>query len=275
MTTLSLGYSPCPNDTYIFYALVHGRLAKAPTVREVLLDIETLNNMAARRELDVVKVSFHALAHFRTDYCLLRAGGALGRGCGPLVIAREGFDPESLASRRVAIPGRLTTAALLVRLFCPALTETVEMPFHRIMEAVRDGEVDAGVIIHESRFTYRQYGLERIVDLGEWWERISGHPIPLGGIAARRGLGEGEIRRVDDSLRRSVEYAHAQPEEVRSYVAEHAQEMERAVMEAHIELYVNDYTIDYGGDGEAAIADLMVRAEAEGIVPAAGASLFL
>ena len=271
---LSLGYSPCPNDTFIFYALVHGRLPGAPAVREVLEDIETLNGMAARRQLDVAKVSFHALAHLRSDYGLLHVGGALGRGCGPLVIAGEAFDGSQLAQRRVAIPGRMTTAALLLRLYAPALTEIVEMPFHRIMEATRDGVVDAGVIIHESRFTYPRYGLHEIVDLGQWWEETTGHPIPLGGIAARRSLGQAVIEGVDDGLRRSVEFAHGHPDEVRDYVAAHAQEMDRDVMEAHIGLYVNDYTLDYASDGEAAIEDLMARAVGAGIVPDAQAPLF-
>jgi 1,4-dihydroxy-6-naphthoate synthase len=272
--TLSLGYSPCPNDTYVFYALVHGRLEGAPKVCEVLEDIETLNGMASRRELDVVKVSFHALGHFLSDYCLLHAGGALGRECGPLVVSREGVTSQSLSACRVAIPGRMTTAALLVRLFAPELTQVVEIPFHRIMEAIRSGEVDAGVIIHESRFTYRSFGLQKVVDLGEWWESTTGYPIPLGGIAARRGLGEDRIDRLDVALRNSVEYAHAYPDEVRDYVAANAQEMERRVIDAHIELYVNDHTLDYGRDGEAAIADLMERAVEAGILPKVETPLF-
>jgi len=270
--TLSLGYSPCPNDTYIFYALVHGCLDGAPTVCEVLEDIETLNGMASRRELDVVKVSFHALGHFRTDYCLLHAGGALGRGCGPLVVARPGL--ADLNSARVAIPGRMTTAALLVRLFAPQLTDVVQMPFDQILEATRTGQVDAGVIIHESRFTYQQFGLEKVVDLGQWWESTTGHPIPLGGIAARRSLGPDRLARIDQALRRSVEYAHAHPEQVRDYVAAHAQEMERDVMEAHIALYVNEHTLDYGGDGEAAIADLLARAVSAGVLSDVDMPLF-
>ncbi len=271
---LSLGYSPCPNDTYSFYALVHGHLEGAPEVREVLEDIETLNGLAAQGALDVVKVSFHAFGHFLSDYCLLHSGGALGRGCGPLVVAREGFVTDTLATNRVAIPGRMTTAALLLRLFAPALTEVVEMPFHHILEATRSGEVDAGVIIHESRFTYPKLGLKKVVDLGEWWESTTGHPIPLGGIAARRGLGEDRISHIDAALRRSVEYAHAHPEQVRDYVAAHAQEMEREVMEAHIALYVTEYTLDYGSDGEAAITDLLARAASAGILPATDAPLF-
>ncbi len=269
---LTLGYSPCPNDTYIFYALVHGRLEGAPQVQEVLQDIETLNGMASRRELDVVKVSFHALGHLRSDYCLLHAGGALGRGCGPLVVARQPIT--DLATCRVAIPGRMTTAALLVKLFAPDLTEVVEMPFHHILEATRAGDVDAGVIIHESRFTYQRLGLQKVVDLGAWWESSTGHAIPLGGIAARRSLGTERITAIDRAVRDSVDYAHAHPDEVRDYVAAHAQEMDREVMEAHIGLYVNNYTLDYGRDGIAAITDLLERAAVAGILPATGAPLF-
>ncbi|MEE2659803.1 MAG: 1,4-dihydroxy-6-naphthoate synthase [Candidatus Latescibacterota bacterium] len=270
----SLGYSPCPNDTFIFYALVHDRLEDAPCFREVLEDIETLNGMAARSELDVVKVSFHALGHLRDHYALLHAGGALGRGCGPLVVARDKLSPEELHTRKVAIPGRNTTAALLVRLFAPQLTETVEIPFHRIMDAVGKGEVDAGVIIHESRFTYARCGLREVIDLGQWWEDSTGHAIPLGGIAACRNLGTDQLARIDDALRRSVLFAHANPDEVHDYVAAYAQEMEREVMKSHIELYVNDYTTDYGANGEEAIAHLMERAQTEGVIEPSEQPLF-
>ena len=272
---LSLGYSPCPNDTYIFCALVHGKLGdQAPAFREVLEDIETLNNMASRAELDVVKISFHALGHLAEQYCLLHSGGALGRGCGPLVVASAALDAGALHAKRVAIPGRMTTAALLVRLFAPQLQHLIAMPFHRIMEAVQQGEVDAGVIIHESRFTYSEYGLHKVVDLGQWWESTTGHPIPLGGIAARRDLGPELVARIDDSLRASVSYAHEHPAEVREYVARHAQEMDPEVMASHIALYVNDHTLDYGRDGEAAIVDLMTRASRAGIVPETSEQLF-
>ena len=270
----SLGYSPCPNDTFIFYALVRGRLPGAPGFREVLEDIETLNGMAGRGELDVVKVSFHALARLREEYCLLRSGGALGRGCGPLVVAREALSPVELGGLRVAVPGALTTAALLLRLFAPDSPAPAILPFHEIMPAVRDGRVDAGVIIHESRFTYADYGLRQIVDLGEWWERETGRPIPLGGIAARRNLGAEAVAAIDRALRRSVEYAHAHPEETREYVAAHAQEMERAVVESHIALYVNDFTLDYGSEGTAAIEELMRRAARAGVVAAGDQPLF-
>lgn len=275
MPPLKLGYSPCPNDTFIFYGLVHGKISGAPVFREVLEDIETLNQMAFDRALDVTKISFHALAHLRTDYCLLHSGGALGRGCGPLVIARDAISPDDLGGKTVAIPGRLTTAALLLRLFQPQLDDLVIMPFHLIIDAVSRGDVDAGVIIHESRFTYPDYGLKKVIDLGEWWEGTTGHPIPLGGILARRSFGDERIRRIDCALKASVDYAHDHPERVRAYIREHAQEMDDQVMQQHIDLYVNAYTRDYGVEGKAAISDLFDRAETAEIIPKIKNPLFI
>jgi 1,4-dihydroxy-6-naphthoate synthase len=271
---LSLGYSPCPNDTFIFSAWTQGLLPDAPPVHERLDDIETLNRAALAGEVDVVKVSFHAYGHLRDRYALLHSGGALGRGCGPLVVAREPFPGADLAAKRVAIPGELTTAALLVRLYAPALADVRVLPFHRIMDAVQRGEVDAGAIIHESRFTYPRYGLSQVVDLGEWWERETGHAIPLGGIAVRRDLGAQRIHAVDRALAASVDYAHAHPDAVWPTVRRHAQEMEDAVMRAHIALYVNDFTRDYGSEGEAAIRHLLDTAERLGIVPHSDRPLF-
>ena len=275
MTSLSLGYSPCPNDTFIFYGMVHNTIPDAPVFHEVLEDIETLNSMAFNQDLDVTKISFHALAHLREHYCLLHAGGALGRGCGPLLVSRSPIAPDDLRDKTIAIPGRLTTAALLLRLFNPAITNIVEMPFHLIMEAVSKGEVDAGVIIHESRFTYPEYGLQKVIDLGEWWEASTGHPIPLGGILARRALGADEVRCIDHTLHASVHYAYDHPDEVRGYIRQHAQEMDDAVMQQHIDLYVNQYTFDYNADGEAAIRDLFTRAESAGIIPTSETPLFI
>ncbi len=278
MTKLSLGYSPCPNDTFVFGALVQGLIPGAPQFAERLEDIETLNQLALDGQLDVAKVSFHALGHLRQQYCLLHAGGALGRGCGPLVVARQAVEPEALHTLRIAVPGRLTTALLLLRLFDPRIgagpVELVPMPFHRIMEATQKGEVDAGLIIHESRFTYLQYGLCQVMDLGAWWEEETGHAIPLGGIVARRSLGPELIGAVDRSLRASVEFAQAHPEKVQAYVAAHAQELDPAVTRAHIELYVNEHTLDYGPAGEVAIGELLSRAAWAGVVPQAEASLF-
>ena len=272
---VTLGYSPCPNDTFVFCGLVHGQIAGAPLCEEVLADIETLNEMALRGQLDATKISFHALAHLREQYCLLHSGGALGRGCGPLLVAREKLVLEDLKHKRIAIPGRLTTAALLLRLFDPSIEQLAVMPFDQIVDATAQGSVDAGVIIHESRFTYAQRGLEAIIDLGQWWEESTGHPIPLGGILARRSLGAEFIERLDRALRQSVEYAYAHPEAVRGYIRQHAQEMDEGVVQAHIDLYVNQHTLNYGADGEAAIFDLIERAERAGIAPKSAAPLFI
>jgi 1,4-dihydroxy-6-naphthoate synthase len=277
MNPLTLAYSPCPNDTFIFTPWVTGHIENAPPVVEHLEDIETLNRAALAGEPDIVKVSFHAFGHLRDRYCLLRSGGALGRGCGPLVVARSAFTQPELARKTIAIPGKLTTAALLVRLFAPALDEEHirVLPFHEILAAVRDGEVDAGVIIHESRFTYPRYGLIQLVDLGEWWERETTQAIPLGGIAVRRDLGGELIRRIERALTASVDFAHAHADVVWPVVRRHAQEMEDEVMRQHIALYVNDFTREYGQEGEAAIRYLLIKAERLGIVPHSHASLFV
>ncbi|MDQ3702545.1 MAG: 1,4-dihydroxy-6-naphthoate synthase [Chloroflexota bacterium] len=272
--TLTLGYSPCPNDTFIFTAWVEGLIAGAPPVRERLEDIDTLNRLAQEGELDVAKVSFHAFGHLRDRYALLHAGGALGRGCGPLIVAREALAPGSLAGKRIAIPGHLTTAALLLRLFTPDAQSLVVLPFHHIMAAIREGTVDAGVIIHESRFTYPHYGLRLVTDLGQWWEQETGHPIPLGGIAIRRDLGERLIRHTDQALAASVAFAHSHPDAVWPAVRRHAQELDDAVMRQHIALYVNRFTTDYGAEGEGAIRHLLHTAEHLGIIPHSDQPLF-
>lgn len=265
--TLTLGYSPCPNDTFIFHALVKGIVgAQRLEFRERLEDVETLNRLAAEGALDVTKVSYGAIPHLVRDYVLLRSGGALGRGCGPLVVARQGFGQGGLAGRRIAIPGRNTTANLLLRLHAPDAAPGVEMVYSDIMPAVARGEVDAGLIIHESRFTYPQDGLVKVVDLGEWWEQTTGLPIPLGGILARRDLGAGAIRAIDDAVRRSVEHAFAHPRASREYVRAHAQEMDDAVTQQHIDLYVNHFSVDLGDQGERAIHELFARGRAAGII---------
>jgi len=274
---LELAYSPCPNDTFIFTPWVEGHVADAPAVVERFEDIDTLNQIALRGEPDVVKVSFHALGHLRDRYCLLRSGGALGRGCGPLVVARTSFAGEDLGRKTVAIPGRLTTAALLVRLFAPRLSDAnvTVMRFDQIMPAVCAGAVDAGVIIHESRFTYQRHGLTQIVDLGDWWERETGHAIPLGGILMRRDLGDELIRRTEQVLSRSVDFAFAHTDLVWPTVRRHAQEMDDDVMRQHINLYVNEFTRDYGAEGTAAITHLLATAEQLGIVPASDNRLYV
>jgi 1,4-dihydroxy-6-naphthoate synthase len=272
---LTLGFSPCPNDTYIFNSLVNG-LVSLPmvTFRERLEDVETLNRLALAGELDVTKVSCHLLGHIRDGYVMLAAGAALGRGCGPLLVSRGAVDPASLRGKPVALPGRYTTAALLLRLFDPTLDNLVYLPFHEIMPAVARGVVAAGVIIHESRFTFEEYGLTRLVDLGEWWEHDSGHPIPLGGIVARRSLGAETCRKVSDLIRASIEHARANPEAALPYIRAHSQEMSDEVCAAHIGLYVNDFSLDLGDEGRRAIVVLMERAEKAGVVPRSETDVF-
>ena len=266
--TLTLGYSPCPNDTFIFHALVHG-IVRADGVRfsERLEDVQTLNRLAAGAELDVTKISYGAAPSLLRDYVLLRSGGALGRGCGPLIVARRELSRDDLRTARIAIPGRNTTANLLLSLFAPDAQPAIELVYSDIMPAVARGDVDAGLIIHESRFTYPRHGLVKVVDLGEWWEQTTGHPIPLGGIMARRALGDETIRRIDDAIRRSVEHAFARPQASRGYVREHAQEMDAAVAKQHIDLYVNRFSVDLGDEGEAAVRELFARAAQAGILP--------
>jgi 1,4-dihydroxy-6-naphthoate synthase len=224
-----------------------------------LEDVETLNRFALEERLDVTKVSYGALPYLLDRYALLRSGGALGRGCGPLLVAREPLDRAALEQATIAIPGRMTTANLLLRLFGPEIPKGREMVYSEIMPAVARGDVDAGLIIHESRFTYPQHGLVKVVDLGEWWEETTGTPIPLGGIVARRALGERIIRRLEAAIRTSVELAFADPQASASYVAQHAQEMDPAVMRQHIGLYVNDFSVDVGHEGGRAINELLRR----------------
>lgn len=267
--TLSLGYSPCPNDTFIFYAMVHGKI-DCGTIRfsdPQLEDVETLNNWALQGKLDITKLSCHALGHVLDEYCILSAGSALGRGCGPLLVAREAVEPGSLRKRRIAIPGRYTTAALLLQMLLPGCTALVEMRFDQIMPALARGEVEAGVIIHESRFTYRHHNLVCLQDLGEWWEKVSGLPIPLGAIAARRSLGKETIGKIERVIRDSVDYAFAYPGTTMGYIRQYSQEMAEDVVESHIGLYVNDFSRDLGAEGMAAIELFLERGRAAGALP--------
>jgi 1,4-dihydroxy-6-naphthoate synthase len=275
-TELTLGFSPCPNDTFMFYPLVHGLIDTGGLLyRERLEDVETLNQLARAGELDVSKVSYHALGHIRNEYALLRSGSALGRGCGPLLVASEKCDPRALRGKTIAVPGRYTTALLLLQLFDPALDTFIIMPFHEIMDAVLSGTVDAGLIIHESRFTYHGFGLHKLLDLGEWWEGETGLPLPLGGIVTRRSLGAKTIATVERALKAGVEYARSHPDEAGRYIGEHAQEMNPEVCAAHIELYVNDFSTELGDEGVRAITCLLQRAEQAGIIPASAAPLFM
>ncbi|MCZ7391755.1 MAG: 1,4-dihydroxy-6-naphthoate synthase [Candidatus Methanoperedens sp.] len=274
MTKLSLGYSPCPNDTFIFYALAHKKLRMDVEFSEILRDVEGLNKLALNRELDVTKASFYAFGFLRENYCLLHSGSALGRGCGPLVVAKNPMRISELASSRIAIPGKMTTAYLLLQLFAPGIKKIVEMPFERIMNAVSLGTVDAGLIIHEGRFTYPKYNLVELLDLGEWWEEETGLPIPLGGILAKRELGADTIKKIDALVKKSVEYAFQNPALTREYIKSNAQELDDDVIEQHIRLYVNDYTLEIG-DGIIAIEKLLKTAEELHLIPHSDKPVFI
>ncbi|MFI9721384.1 1,4-dihydroxy-6-naphthoate synthase [Streptomyces sp. NPDC052396] len=273
--TVRIAYSPCPNDTFVFDAWAHGRVPGAPALDVTFADIDLTNGMAERGELDVLKVSYAVLPWVLEEYALLPCGGALGRGCGPLVLTREPGDAAQLAGRTVAVPSERSTAYLLFRLWAATevpggVGEVVVLPFHEIMPAVRDGKVDAGLVIHEARFTYPEYGLHRLADMGEHWEQTTRLPIPLGAIIAKRSLGTEMLRRLADAARTSVRMAWDDPEASRPYVLRHAQEMDPAVTDQHIGLYVNEFTAGLGEAGYAAVRGLLTRAAAEGLVPPLG-----
>jgi 1,4-dihydroxy-6-naphthoate synthase len=276
--TLTLGFSPCPNDCFMFDAIVNKRIDLEGldfTVR--LADVEALNRAAFAGGIDVTKLSYHAYAYCTRDYVLLDAGSALGRKCGPLLISKRPIAAEEAAAGglRIAIPGAYTTANFLLGLAFPKAQDKTEMLFSDVEAAVLSGEYDAGLIIHENRFTYAAKGLRKIADLGEFWEEQTGAPIPLGGIVIRRALAEEVKQRVNRVLRRSVEYAFAHRGASLPFVREHAQEMSEDVMYRHIDLYVNEYSIDLGEDGRRAVQLLFEKAAAHGVIPQVTEPLFL
>ena len=276
--TLSLGFSPCPNDCFMFDAVVHRRIDLEGLEFDVrLADIEKLNASALAGTADVTKLSYHAYAYCIDRYVLLDAGSALGRNCGPLLISERPIAQNEVArgDLRIPIPGKYTTANFLLGLAFPQARGKTEMLFSDIEPALIAGRVDAGVIIHENRFTYEAKGLRKILDLGEFWERETGAPIPLGGIVARRTLPDAVKQAVNRVIRRSVEYAFAHREASLPYVRAHAQEMSEDVMYKHIELYVNEFSIDLGLEGRRAVQTLFERARAAGVIPAPRAPLFL
>ena len=258
--SLSLGLSPCPNDTYIFHALLHGLVPAPVAFRPHLADVEELNGMARRKELDVTKMSLGAAARIMDDYALLASGAALGWGCGPLVVAREPLPPEAWATARVAVPGLLTTANLLLTLHGGFQGPRQEMLFNEVMPAVARGDADLGVIIHKGRFTYQRLGLTKLLDLGEWWEGAFHVPLPLGAIAVRRNVPLETARAVQTAIAASLSYARAHPQASGDFVRAHAQELEESVTRAHIETFVTDYSLDLGEAGRAAIEQLVGRA---------------
>jgi 1,4-dihydroxy-6-naphthoate synthase len=259
MRELTFGFSPCPNDTFAFHALVHGLVDAPFRVRPELLDIEELNQRAHEGAFDLTKLSVGAFAAVGARYRMLRSGAALGHGVGPLVVARSARPLEEAVAGRLAIPGRETTAYRLLRLAAPKLGEVVELRFDRILGAVERGDVDAGLIIHESRFTYRNHGLVKVIDLGDWWEADTGLPVPLAGICARSDMDPALAVEAERAIRTSVAYAFAHRDASRAYVRAHSQEMSDEVCDAHIALYVNEHSLDVGDDGLRAI-ERLVRA---------------
>src|ERR1019366_5232120 len=242
---ITLGFSPCPNDCFIFDAMIHGKINTEGLQFEVVMeDVEALNQKAFTDELDITKLSFFAFAHVTKFYQLLNSGSALGKGCGPLLVANSKFKIES--TTKIAIPGKYTTANFLLSLAFPDAKNKVETLFSDIEDAVLSGKVDAGLIIHENRFTYEQKGLKKLIDLGEYWETLTNAPIPLGGIVAKRNLPNDLKQKINRVIRKSVEFAFANPKSSLNFVKAHAQEMSEEVMYKHIDLYVNNYSIDLG-----------------------------
>ncbi|MCX2582501.1 menaquinone biosynthesis family protein [Pedobacter sp. MR22-3] len=280
---LTLGFSPCPNDTFIFDALIHHKIDTEGLTFEVSYDdVETLNQKAMKGQLDITKLSFHAFAYAASQYALLDAGSALGFGVGPLLISRK-FDQQTLAERlktdpgslRIGIPGKYTTANFLLGIAYPELQNKQEMVFSEIETALLEDEIDLGLIIHENRFTYQNKGLTKIVDLGDYWEKLTGCAIPLGGIVINRTLDREVQLKVNRLIRQSVEYAFAHPKSGIDFIREHAQAMDEAVMYKHIELYVNKYSINLGEEGRKAVDTLFKLAQERNIIPAIQENLYL
>lgn len=273
---LSLGYSPCPNDTFIFDALVHHKIDSEGLEFEVTLaDVEELNSKAFNQELDLSKMSYHAMAYSLKHYQLLNSGSALGSGVGPLLIAKKQLSEEEINEARVAIPGEFTTANFLLSLAYPRMKNKVEVLFSEIENAVLEDRVDAGLIIHENRFTYRQKGLISLIDLGKYWEELSGNLIPLGGIVVKREFDQKLKEKVDRVLKRSISFAYENPESSKSYTKMHSQELEDHVIQQHIDLYVNQYSLDLGLEGRKSVEHLFHLAKEKGLIKETPQNIFV
>ncbi len=265
---LTLAYSPCPNDTFIFDALAHQKIDTEGLTFEIIHDdVESLNRNALEGNYDITKLSYHAYAYVSANYQLLTAGSALGRGCGPLMISKDDIPRSKIEFCLIGIPGKLTTANFLLSMAFPEAATKKEMVFNTIEDGLLNEVIDIGLIIHENRFTYLHKGLKKIIDLGEWWEQKYQLPIPLGGIVTRRDFDQDIKSKINRVLKRSVEYALANPAQTMEYVRAHAQEMEEAVMQQHIQLYVNDFSVDLGEEGKAAIEALYAVAGDKKIIP--------
>lgn len=266
--TLTLGFSSCPNDTFIFDALIHQRIdTKGYSFEVVMEDVEALNKRAAKANLDITKLSYAAFARLTDAYQLLNSGSALGHGCGPLLIAKSVMTKAQVNNASIAIPGEWTTADFLLSIAYPNALKKTPVLFSEIEEKVLDGTFDAGLIIHENRFTYKQKGLVKILDAGEFWENLTWLPIPLGGIVIKRQLPESVKKDVQQLIAESIRFAFANKSASAGYVLTHAQEMDPSVMQQHIDLYVNEYSIDLGDKGRTAVKRLLDTAIEKGIIP--------
>ena len=273
---LTLGFSTCPNDTYIFDAMIHGRIDTEGIEFEVIMsDVEELNRLAFAAEIDITKISYHAYAYIADSYLLLNSGSALGFKNGPLLISKYKVYPDEISNLKIAIPGKYTTANLLLGIAYPDHKNKKEYLFSDIEDVVLSGEMDAGLIIHENRFTYRQKGLKKVADLGEFWEAKTGMAIPLGGIVVNRKLSTEIQQKVDRIMKRSVEFAFENPKASYPFVKHHAQAMDDAVMQSHIELYVNEFTRELGLDGRNAVETLYREATALGVIPKIREDIFV
>lgn len=276
MKKIEIAFSPCPNDCFIFDALIHKRIdTRGWDFQPVLADVETLNQWAFQKKYPVTKLSYHAFAYCCNDYIMLESGSALGHNCGPLLISKREIAQEEVAqgNLRIAIPGKYTTANFLMGIAFPGAQHKEQMVFSEIEDAVLSGKVDAGLIIHENRFTYEAKGLRKIIDLGEYWEERTARAIPLGGIAMLRE--RDDVREISDLISESVQFAFANPEASMPYVREHAQEMSEEVMKKHIELYVNKLSVNLGESGRMAIDALFRMGQERGIIPACEKTLVL
>lgn len=273
---LTIGFSPCPNDTFIFEALINGRVDTEGIEYDwFLADVEELNNNAFEGSVDITKISYHAYAWVAGKYLLLDSGGALGRGNGPLLISKRKIYPDEINDVRIAIPGKYTTANLLLSIAWPEARDKHEYLFSSIPEVILSGEADAGLIIHETRFTYKSMGLQKIADLGEYWEKSSGMPIPLGAIVANRRIPEEIAIKVNNGIRRSIEYATADPMPASAFIKKHAQELDESVIREHINLYVNKYSRSLGQEGKEAVKMLYSVAASKKIIPELPEKIFL
>ncbi len=273
---LTIGFSPCPNDTFIFEALINGRVDTEGIDYEwFLADVEELNNNALQGFVDITKISYHAYAYAAPHYLLLDSGGALGRGNGPLLISKRKIYPDEINDVRIAIPGRYTTANLLLSIAWPDAKDKHEYLFSDIPDVILSGEADAGLIIHETRFTYMAMGLQKITDLGEYWEKSSGMPIPLGAIVVNRRIPEETALKVNNTIRRSIEYAVSDPKPASAFIKKHARELDESVINEHIKLYVNKFSHSLGSEGKEAVKKLYSVAKEKKIIPDMPERIFL